>query len=352
MPLIFAASGSIALSNASGPSRTPPVICPRSAILQSAAASMVEGILAVTVSTAERIATRGVPRPTWVNRSIAFCTMSRLASRSGKMLMAASVMKSVSRYVGTSRMKTWLIRRAVRRPVLLEVTSSKTGLRTARRISHVQAALHQQLAFGLVDQLDRFCRRGVAVGHVDDLETVDVETMLTSDGRNLGSGPHEDRFDDPGFRRLDGAAQRRLFARMNDDGRRRRDLLGSSDQPLVFRSGRIAHRADRSDVADLAVLQHEPSSRTFASATLAHDAFACSCRADEITVRFGTMVAASSRPNAPATRCMRLVSSSESGPRALMTCLMSSYALRRVSASAGSIEGRAASAASESISRR
>src|SRR5262249_11171090 len=62
-------------------------------------------------------------RPTWVNRSIAFCTMSRFASRSGKMLMAASVMKSVSEYVGTSKMKTWLMRRAVRRPVLLEVTS-------------------------------------------------------------------------------------------------------------------------------------------------------------------------------------------------------------------------------------
>src|SRR5262249_38174147 len=55
-----------------------------------------------------------------MNRSIAFCTMSRLASRSGKILMAASVMKSVSGYVGTSRMKTWLMRRAVRRPVLLE----------------------------------------------------------------------------------------------------------------------------------------------------------------------------------------------------------------------------------------
>ena len=40
------------------------MICPRSAILQSAAASMVDGILEVTVSTAERIATRGVPSPT------------------------------------------------------------------------------------------------------------------------------------------------------------------------------------------------------------------------------------------------------------------------------------------------
>ena len=38
----------------------PPVICPRSAILQSAAASMADGILVVTVSTAERIATHGV----------------------------------------------------------------------------------------------------------------------------------------------------------------------------------------------------------------------------------------------------------------------------------------------------
>ena len=67
IPLILAASLSTALSNASGPSRNPPVICPRSAILQSAAASMVDGILDVTVSTAERIATRGdVPNPAWL----------------------------------------------------------------------------------------------------------------------------------------------------------------------------------------------------------------------------------------------------------------------------------------------
>src|SRR5208337_2825206 len=59
MPLISAACGLTALSKASGPSRRPPVICPRSAILQSAAASMVDGIFGVTVSTAERMATRG-----------------------------------------------------------------------------------------------------------------------------------------------------------------------------------------------------------------------------------------------------------------------------------------------------
>src|SRR5271169_1288603 len=57
MPLILAASGSTALSKASGPSTMPPVIWPRSAILHSAAASMVDGIFGVTVSTAERMAT-------------------------------------------------------------------------------------------------------------------------------------------------------------------------------------------------------------------------------------------------------------------------------------------------------
>jgi hypothetical protein len=40
--------------------------------LQRAAASIVEGILVVTVSTAERIATRGVPGPTALKKSIAF----------------------------------------------------------------------------------------------------------------------------------------------------------------------------------------------------------------------------------------------------------------------------------------
>ena len=49
----------MALSNASGPSSMPPVICPRSAILQSAAASIVAGIFELTVSTAARIATFG-----------------------------------------------------------------------------------------------------------------------------------------------------------------------------------------------------------------------------------------------------------------------------------------------------
>src|SRR5438034_533436 len=81
IPLAFAAASEIALSKASGPSRIPPVICLRSAILQSAAASIVEGISGFSVSTAERVASLGasIPRP-WAG-SVAFGTRSRLAAR-------------------------------------------------------------------------------------------------------------------------------------------------------------------------------------------------------------------------------------------------------------------------------
>ena len=83
MPLVRAASSETALSKASGPSSTPPVIWPRSAILQSAAASSVDWMSGETVSTADRIATRGIMMPSARARSIAFWMMSRLSIRFG-----------------------------------------------------------------------------------------------------------------------------------------------------------------------------------------------------------------------------------------------------------------------------
>ena len=73
----------------------PPVICPRSAILHSAAASRVDLILGFTVSTAESSATLGSGIPSAWARSMAFCTMCTLSSSSGTMLMAASVISRV-----------------------------------------------------------------------------------------------------------------------------------------------------------------------------------------------------------------------------------------------------------------
>ena len=92
--MVRAASRLMALSKASGPSSRPPLIWPRSAILHSAAASMVEGSLAVTVSTAERMATLGVAMPSAWASSMALAMMSALSSRLGRMFTAASVMSS------------------------------------------------------------------------------------------------------------------------------------------------------------------------------------------------------------------------------------------------------------------
>ena len=64
---------------------------PPSAILHNAAASIVEGTLAVTVSIALKIATRTSWKPIARARSIAFWTISAFASRSGAILTAASV---------------------------------------------------------------------------------------------------------------------------------------------------------------------------------------------------------------------------------------------------------------------
>src|SRR5271167_1766768 len=123
MCLIAAASSLIALSSAKGPSRIPPVICPRSAILHNAAASIVDGILGLTVSIAERIATRTSTNCKACPRSMAFWTISTLSARSGAMLTAASVTISGFSWPGTSITKQWLMRRAVRIPVSRATTA-------------------------------------------------------------------------------------------------------------------------------------------------------------------------------------------------------------------------------------
>ena len=129
-------------------------------------------------------------------------------------------------------MKTWLIRRAVRRPVLLEVTSRMSS--SVCRLPFIRSS-----PLACVDQLDRLRGRRFAMRHVDDLEAVDIEAVLARHCRDLGGGPDQDRNDDAGLRRLDGAAQRGLVAGMHHDGRRRRHLLG-----LARSADRISMRAD------------------------------------------------------------------------------------------------------------
>ena len=51
-----------------------------------------------------------------------------------------------------------------------------------------------------MDELDAFCRRGVAVRDVDDLDSADIETMLTGHGSDLGGRTDKNRNDDAGLR--------------------------------------------------------------------------------------------------------------------------------------------------------
>ena len=60
--------------------------------MHRAAASSVDGMLGLTVSTAERMATFGVSTPRMRAKSIAFWMMSCFSARLGRMFSAASVM--------------------------------------------------------------------------------------------------------------------------------------------------------------------------------------------------------------------------------------------------------------------
>jgi hypothetical protein len=135
----------------------------------------------LTVSIALRMATRTSLTPSAWARSIAFWTMSTLTSSVGAMLTAASVMISASSWSGTSMMKQWLIRRAVRRPV-------SRGHR-AHQLVGVQAAFHQRFGAALAHQRDRLRRRVLAVLRVDDFDAVDVDAPSAATVADPASGP-------------------------------------------------------------------------------------------------------------------------------------------------------------------
>ena len=196
MPLIRAASGSMALSKASGPSSMPPVIWPRSAILQSAAASIVEGILDVTVSTADRIATRGVPKPTCV---------IEVDGVLDDVALGVEIGEDVDRGVGDEQ------RLGIGRHVHDEDVADAAGGAQAAALAvtaphqfvGVQAALHQQLALGLVDQFDAPWRRPRRCGaHRRSRSRQISRPCSAATSLIFALGPDQDRLDHAGARRL------------------------------------------------------------------------------------------------------------------------------------------------------
>src|SRR5215467_7050056 len=88
----------------------------------------------------------------------------------------------------------------------------------------VQAALHQQLAFRFMDQLDRFGGGRLAMAGVHDLEMVNIEMMLASNSANARGRADKSWNDNARVRSLYCPAQRRLVTGVHNQRSCRRDL--------------------------------------------------------------------------------------------------------------------------------
>ena len=89
----------------------------------------------------------------------------------------------------------------------------------------VQAALHQHFAAASVNQFDSFGSGRLAVRSVDDFEAADIEAVLARRILDFGFRSDQHGTDDARFRAVEGASQRGLVARMYDNGRHRRKGL-------------------------------------------------------------------------------------------------------------------------------
>src|ERR1700745_1670410 len=111
----------------------------------------------------------------------------------------------------------------------------------------MQAALHQQLAFCLMNQLNGLRGGGLAVGCIDEFEAADVNRMLARRTSNLASWSDQDRLNDSSLRCLRRPAQRRFVARVNDKSCRSRNRFRPLDQPVVLAASRVSRRAQSRD---------------------------------------------------------------------------------------------------------
>ena len=149
--------------------------------MHSAAASIVDGIFDVTVSTADRIATFGRPRPTLHPQ------IDRILD---DVAFDVEVRGDIDRGVGDE--DGLGIGRHVHDEDVTDAPggpkSGRTGGDGPHQFVGVQAALHQQLTLRLADHLDRFRRRRVAVRHVDDLRTFERDAVLLGDRLDLVCG--------------------------------------------------------------------------------------------------------------------------------------------------------------------
>jgi hypothetical protein len=160
------------------------------------------------VSTAERMATFGVAIHRAWARSIAFCAISTLPFRVGKLLTAASVTKSGFGWVGTSMVKTWLMRRGADAGVL------------ANDLGHqficVETALHKRVSLAGTNELYGLLGCRMAVRLISDRQPSDVQVKGSGKWSDSSFGTHEDRLDDLRSRCTNRLGERVFIAWMCD----------------------------------------------------------------------------------------------------------------------------------------
>ena len=81
----------------------------------------------------------------------------------------------------------------------------------------MKAALHQDFAFSLLDQLHALCRGLLALIRVDDLERADVRADTSGQPSDFFCGANQHGLDEPRLGRLYGPSQRGFVARIDDD---------------------------------------------------------------------------------------------------------------------------------------
>ncbi len=139
---------------------------------------MVEGILVVTVSTAERIATRGVPSAD---------LHEEVDGVLDDVALGVEIGEDVDRRVGDEQRLG--MARHVHDEDMADAPLGAQAGRRGRDLPHqfvgVQAALHQELALAVADQLDGLGGRGVAVLYVHQFVLADIELVLACDRRDF-----------------------------------------------------------------------------------------------------------------------------------------------------------------------
>ena len=149
------------------------------------------------------------------------------SSRSGKMLIAASVMNSVSGWPGTSMMKTWLIRRSVRRPVAEAATSFISS--SVCRLPFISSSpLPSRISATAWAAAAWLC------GASTMLAAGNVDAVLGGDGADLRRRADQHRLDERLRGGVDRAAQRGLVAGMGDDRHSGGAVAGGGDEAVVL----------------------------------------------------------------------------------------------------------------------